>query len=345
MKLEELKLYLQQYLTDGVVLIVGSGLSASVGLSTMPQLAAYLSNKIPSLLTPNTTDDWKAIGQLLEGGEDLESALNRIEIKPELEELIVELTAKLMAEGELQVARRVLETKQNLPLSTLLKRLVIGDQALPVITTNYDRLIELAAETVDVGVDCSFFGTILGKFDPKASRESMGFASHTAQGAGLKRSYRRHIKLHKPHGSLDWFVCDGFPIRTPFPLGLPRLMVTPGKTKYRKGYEQPFDQHRDAANEAIDRAARFLIIGFGFNDPHLESHLVPRISRGVPCVVLTKQLTPRARAIAASHASVVALSEFVEPVRQGTSLVSGSKEYRYDNINLWSLDSFVSEVF
>lgn len=345
MNLDTLKLQLQQHLTDGTVLVIGSGLSAGVGVSTMPQLSAYLSKSVPPLLTASTEAEWRAVSQMLETGADLESALNKIEISAELDQTIVGLTARLIAKDEITVARKVLEGNRQLPLSELLQRLIAVSESIPVITTNYDRLIELAAECTDVGVDSTFYGQVLGRFDPGASREAMGYGAPSVKGRTLKRNYRRHIKLHKPHGSLDWFVRDGFPIRSSFPLELPRLMVPPGKSKYLKGYEQPFDQHRSAANDAIDKAARFLVIGFGFNDPHLESHLIPKITHGAPCVILTKHLTERARTLAKSVPSVLALSEFVELEQAGTNLIFGTQEYRYHNVDLWGLESFLAEVF
>lgn len=50
----------------------------------------------------------------------------------------------------------------------------------------------------------------------------------------------------------------------------------------RQGYESPFDHHRSRANQEIDRAGRFLVLGYGFNDDHLETHLSPSIKGGKP---------------------------------------------------------------
>jgi hypothetical protein len=128
-------------------------------------------------------------------------------------------------------------------------------------------------------------------------------------------------------------------------LGLPRLMVPPGKTKYRKGYEQPFDYHRASANDAIDKAARFVVIGFGFNDPHLQSHLLPRIQQGAPCLILTKRLTPEALRIIQSSPAVMSLSEFVTEHASGTRLNLGKNEFLYEGVQLWELATFLDEVF
>ncbi len=50
--LHEVKEQLQQHLTDGLVTIVGSGLSAAEGLPTMSKLEAHLRQSIPQAVTP-----------------------------------------------------------------------------------------------------------------------------------------------------------------------------------------------------------------------------------------------------------------------------------------------------
>jgi hypothetical protein len=64
--------------------------------------------------------------------------------------------------------------------------------------------------------------------------------------------------------------------------------------KFRSGYESPFDKHRERANEEIDRASRFLILGYGFNDDHLETHLKPKLRAGRPTLLITLQVSEAA---------------------------------------------------
>lgn len=178
----------------------------------------------------------------------------------------------------------------------------------------------------------------------RASREGLGHAAHTRTKKDIKRSYRKHIRVLKPHGSLDWFNYDGLPIRCGVALDLPRLMITPGKTKYVRGYEQPFDAHRNAANDAIDKAARFLILGFGFNDQQLETHLRPQIKSGRPCVIMTKALSANAAAVVQSSNAVLALSERAVSGSLGTVVTSSAGEAFFPGRSLWDLESFLSEV-
>ncbi len=66
-----------------------------------------------------------------------------------------------------------------------------------------------------------------------------------------------HAVVLKPHGSLDWYRKETEPVRCTFPIDAPRLIITPGLNKFRGGYDQPFDAHRESANKEIDNAQRF----------------------------------------------------------------------------------------
>lgn len=121
-------------------------------------------------------------------------------------------------------------------------------------------------------------------------------------------------------------------------------MITPGDTKYLKGYEPPFDRIRENANHAIDQAARFLIIGYGFNDQQLETHLRPKLENGAQAVILAKTLTPNALKVVTEFPNVVALTEGSGASTAGTHLHMEGQKLFYQDIRLWDLSNFVAEV-
>lgn len=281
---------------------------------------------------------------MLQEGCDLESALNKVEIDEDLEVQVIELAASLIESHERKVIEAVIAGRIELPLSGLLSHLLTTIRKLTIITTNYDRLIELAAEVAGIDVDTTFYGQILGAFDPRKSHEALGHAEQTRIKAGIKRTYRKHVKVLKPHGSLDWFSYNGSPVRCGVPVDLPRLMIAPGKTKYRRGYEQPFDVHRAEANDAVDRAARFLFLGYGFNDSELETHLVPRLREGLPCVILTEDLTANAVKVVRVSPSTLALTKGNDETPPCTKLTLSSGESFFEGIDLWNIKIFIDEV-
>src|SRR5258707_10804130 len=77
----------------------------------------------------------------------------------------------------------------------------------------------------------------------------------------------------KPHGSFDWYRNGTSAVRCSVELDAERLIITPGLNKYKAGYNAPFDKHRELANNHINRSAKLLVVGYGFNDDHLHNHL------------------------------------------------------------------------
>ena len=122
------------------------------------------------------------------------------------------------------------------------------------------------------------------------------------------------------------------------------MIITPGHNKFRNGYESPFDLHRSRANEAIDRAGRFLVLGYGFNDDHLETHLSPCIKGGKPTLMLTRTLSPVARQMALIYANVIALEHGKVAGAAGTTVIVDQKEFFFPGAGMWDVGSFVTEV-
>jgi hypothetical protein len=326
---------LQDHFSDGLVTIVGAGHSMGLGLPSMGDLATALLEHVPlRLSTPDT--DWDAIAQKLTDGVNLEVALNDISASASLLTVLVAVTADTIAAAESKTINKIVGEGRQLALAKLIPHLAVSGSAT-IITTNYDRLVELAVELAGYAVDCAFVGKHFAAFDPDAARKALR-SEVVAGGRHLTMRYRPNIAVRKPHGSLDWYARGDELIRCPYPVDLPRLMITPGGTKFLLGYERPFDRHRELANHAIDKAARFLMIGYGFNDPHLQTHLTTRIQAGVPTVILARTLSETARQLSASP-TVIA----IEREDEGAKIYIDGETSKAET-SLWSLDTFVKEV-
>jgi hypothetical protein len=345
MDLHNVKVRLQEHLSDGLVTIVGSGLSCAEGLPGMGELATYLRSEVGGGLTGADAAAW-ASAELLIATKGLEAALLAAPPTPALEAAISAATGKLIAERERAVVTEVFAGARTLRLTRLLAHLVKPPTGLTIVTTNYDRLVEIAAEEADIGADTMFVGRFAGQLNERESR--MSFCRDVTikpRRTTATLHYRQRALICKPHGSLDWYVRGGRPV---FYAGdLPdavRLIITPGHNKFRNGYDSPFDHHRARANEAIDRASRFLVLGYGFNDDHLETHLSPRIRDGKPTLMLTRSLSAAARQLALMHANVVALEHAEVAGITGTTVLVDKKEFFFPGIGMWDVDSFVTEV-
>lgn len=214
---------------------------------------------------------------------------------------------------------------------------------MQVVTTNYDRLIEFAVESAGWGVDTGFVGRLWGRHNPTESDKSFVKAlTQQHRGKTAKLQYRDRVRLHKPHGSLDWFSAIEGPVCSTLPLAAPRLLITPGVGKYRLGYNQPFDSHREEANAAVDKATAILCIGYGFNDDHLQTHLIPRLKAGVPAVLLTRSLSEAAEAVIHASANAIALIQHDDPV--GTAVVTQRGRVVIPGVSWWDLEDFIKGV-
>lgn len=341
LNLHSLKLKLQRHFSDGLVTIIGSGLSCAEGLPGMDELAEYLQMVIGNDLNPADANDWAALTPLI-AAKGLEAALLTMTLSPTLGTKIVAHTAEFIGKREREIVSQVFARKKTLRFTRLLPHLLKPQGGLPVITTNYDRLIEIAAEEAELGVDSMFVGHFAGVLDEQKSRLSF-LREVSLRGKQVLYRHRPRINIFKPHGSLDWYQRDGKPVRYSGDLPLPRLIITPGQSKFRNGYESPFDRHRERANLAIDHANRFLIIGYGFNDDHLETHLTPRILSGIPTLLLTHSLSPNAKRLANQCVNVIAIQGLIGS-NNGTSIFINKAESLIPDLPLWELNTFISEV-
>lgn len=340
--LHDLKLTLQKHFTDGLVTVVGSGLSCAEGLPGMGELAIHLDGTVSGGLASADIDTWKAISPLLPT-KGLEAALLEVPPTPGLEAAIVARTAELITARERAIIADVFSHKRTLRFTRLVKHLLKPQTGLPVVTTNYDRLIEVATEEAGLGVDTLFVGQFAGELNETESRLSF-CREVTLRGKQIQYRYRPRANVFKPHGSLDWYHRDGKPVRYAGDLDLPRLIITPGLNKFRNGYESPFDRHRERANSAIDRASRFLVIGYGFNDDHLETHLTPRIRNGIPTLLLTHGLSHKAVKLVTDCANVIAIHRTQTSGVEGSSVFIAGAETFFPGLAIWDVGEFVTKV-
>lgn len=341
--LHEIKKRLQDHLSDGLVAVVGSGLSCAEGLPGMGELAAHLRAVVGASLSGTDLTLWTAIVPLIED-KGLEAALLATPPTASLEATIASATAALVSERERKIVTEVFAGTRKLRLTKLAGHLLRTPNGLAIVTTNYDRLVEIAVEEAGFGVDTMFVGRFAGTLNERESKLSF-CRNVTFKKPNFTYHYRQRAIVYKPHGSLDWYLRDGKPVCYAGDLpGSTRLIITPGQNKFRNGYESPFDHHRSRANEAIDRASRFLILGYGFNDDHLETHLSPAIRGGKPTLMMTHSLSAKAEALAVGHANVIALDQASDAGVEGTRIIIDKVESFVPGFAFWDVHSFIAEV-
>jgi len=309
----------------------------------MGELAAHLIATVGPGLGDDDLSAWTAIAPLIKD-KGLEAALQVKAPTPGLESAIASATALLVSERERSVVTEVFTGKRKLRLTGLIGHLLKPPNGLPIVTTNYDRLVEIAVEEAGVGVDTMFVGRFAGTLNERESKLSF-CRNVTFKKPNITYHYRQRAIVCKPHGSLDWYLRDGKPVCYAGDLpGATRLIITPGQNKFRNGYESPFDHHRSRANDAIDRASRFLILGYGFNDDHLETHLSPAIRGGKPTLMMTRSLTSTAQTLAFDHANVISLDQVQDAGVDGTRIIIDQTPIFFPGVALWDVHTFIAEV-
>lgn len=340
MNIDDIVKSIQHHFTDGLVLVVGSGLSAAEGMPTMSKLADYLKAE-SGTLSGEDAATWSDVVTVLDAGEGLEAALLKHSPPESLEIWIAEKTCELLMPEELEIMGRVIKGDQELRLTTFLRKVLKPANGLPILTPNYDRLIELACEIAGFHVDTIAVGQYAGTFD--AERSCMGSARGiiTRGKTTLIDHFPRAIVL-KPHGSFDWFRNGTNALRCSVNIEAERLIITPGLNKYKAGYSAPFDKHRELANNHIDRAARLLVVGYGFNDDHLQTHLEKQIRKGTPTLILTRTAGKRVQILAAESPTCVCLAK--PAAGSGTLVFSHAAKFEQDGHDLWDLGILAKEL-
>ncbi|QIM50535.1 hypothetical protein G9Q38_10575 [Pusillimonas sp. DMV24BSW_D] len=322
------------------VILLGSGASAAHGIPGMDLLGKHLAaSTLPAVCQsePHLTG-WL---QFLENVQkmDLESALTSVNVTTEVLGHIVLTTWTFLNEADFLIFERVLADRRLLPLSQLFQHLLRSTaMQLQVVTPNYDRLAEYAAEAAGY---CAYTGFTFGMFGVRA--------------VDLPRIYTgqrqvRTVNVWKVHGSLGWFSgTDGSIVALPpmraVPDGFTPVIVTPGTEKYRRTHEEPFRSAMHSADDAVARASAFLCIGYGFNDDHLQPLMMERCTRpDVPLVLITKEISSTAHQFLKSGrcSRYVALEECPNGTRMFSHDVPDGLELPGESV--WRLDRFLSFV-
>lgn len=340
MSIDTIVKFVQQHFTDGLVVVVGSGLSAAEGIPGMDALANHL-NFMSSELAGEDSKQWVKIASVLAAKKGLEAALLENPPSTSLESWIVKKTCELLLPKEREVIASVVKGDRTLRLTTFLGKILKPANGLPILSPNYDRLIEVACEMAGYHVDTTAVGHYAGEFNH--ARSCMASCNGIKQrgNTSVLSHFPRAVVL-KPHGSFDWYKSKTNAIRCTMELDAERLIITPGLNKYKAGYNIPFDKHRELANNYINQSARLLIVGYGFNDDHLQTHLVPRIKGGTPTLILSRTASTVAKKLAEESPSCVCISN--SETLPGSRIVSHNVAFDHKGPALWDIEILTKEL-
>lgn len=282
----------QACIAETPVVILGSGASIAAGIPGMAQLREHLlAQPDPVGLSSSEQKTWTAFKTEL-SSTDLEAALQKINLPDELDDRVVEATWTYLQPYDIQAFDELLSMKTPYPLTTLFQHLLrTTTPAIDVVTPNYDRIAEYAAELGEIYHETGFsYGHL---------RRRLGDVRQSVQLSGQNCP---RVNIHKVHGSFEWFrdqegIIRALPISHPIPKEWKPVIVTPGLRKYERTYDEPFVSIKTASDRAFSNASAFFCSGFGFNDNHIQTKIKERCrSRQVPLVLITHKVTASAKA-------------------------------------------------
>jgi hypothetical protein len=333
------------------LLLIGSGFSCGYGLPGMAELGGHLASAVDTRISSVEAHAlWD--GALPAIKVNLEDGLNTIPSgapgRQEVVAAIREETARLIisrthsAESEILASR---DPHLAAP-ARLLRRLYNGApqnaECIPVITTNYDTLIELFSDLAEVPIDTGFTGLRrrTARSNPIFQTQYRRSLASNKQRTSYEHRPCVNVRLMKPHGSITWQSCDGEPIEVLNDVSdAPRAIVVPGPSKYEDALiNSLFDGMRGEMNAAVGRAAALLCVGFGFNDEHLQGVIRNRLEAGMPAAIITRDFTPNIREVIKRHRHVLAIQRS-----------SGGAEAHFDGRTVtvaepvWELDTFLKK--
>lgn len=273
------------------VVILGSGASIAEGIPGMSQLRDHLLQVQP----PTDWDErdreyWTSFLDKLKS-TDLEAALQEVNLPPHLDDHVVIETWNYLQPYDLKAFNKLIERTAPGALTRLFQHLLRStNKSIDVVTPNYDRLAEYAADFGELYHETGFrHGHI---------RAPLGDARQTVQ---INKVDQNCVNIWKVHGSFEWFkdsskIVRALPISHPRPEGWTPAIVTPGIQKYRRTYDEPFVSIKSASDKAFSSASAFFCVGFGFNDDHIQTKLKERCrAHRAPLVLITHSLTQTAR--------------------------------------------------
>jgi hypothetical protein len=296
---------ISEFFTGKPFVLFGTGTSCALDLNFgMPALERHLRAELAHGINAAQAQQWLQVVSALDAGShDFESAMDFVKDET-LTNRIVELTASFVAHHDNDYSHSIMSGSCDWPAGSLVKKLVEAlpqaDKQLHVATPNYDLLAEYALVRHKIPCITGFHGGFLRRYDWSEAKKSV---QSIQKGLGKTRPPLRiveckHVRLHKPHGSLNTFEweaqlieCNGWILNKPN--GVVRAMISPGTAKYQR-------LHKDRAqlaeyDTAVGNHTSFLFLGFGFNDSQLVNNAFRQKLEQDHCraLVITRDSNPR----------------------------------------------------
>lgn len=335
------------------LMLIGSGTSIAMDRCLgMEALAQHLLGQI----SDNSTS-WKEIVKKLNDGENLEEALTGVNPPSKLQEKIAKETYKFVSQQECKLRDGILTGKLSWTAIRLIKSfynpLNSTSPTLPIITPNYDMLIEYACSEAKIPYITGYHGGLTKHLNWKKSREYCSVVSKVNQGRTSKTMSQKtpRVELMKVHGSINLFrnPDNNFIENSLWSKNCPEdhipVIAPPGDSKTQDTltfHDELFSEMKPA----ILRSTAFMVVGYGFNDPHIHDAILQQVSaNNYPLIILTRDPADN-------------LDKLIEN-NENTWIITGKKgddsgtrilnsqlptPLEFNGIDLWNSETFTTQI-
>lgn len=320
---------LQGYLENSPLIVLGSGASMPYELPSMGGLADEIKKSDTVISDPNYNAFCTAVDN-----SGLEGAIDAVNLLPETLREIRRVVWETVNEKDcLYFDQHPIDPPTAL-VELIRKVLAPTPNKVSIVTTNYDRLAEYAADGAGATTVTGYEGSLIKKLELSSSLLK----------TRRTRARERVVDIWKVHGSLDWFQApDGTSVALPLARTIPNnfqpLIIPPGKEKYSSTHDDPYRTIIAEADNAFVQAGAYLCVGYGFNDEHIQPKLLTQISKGKPIVILARTMTPACKKhIVEAEVSKYLIFEFADSTH--TKVYGKGWEEVYEG-QYWLLDNFM----
>ena len=341
------------------LLLIGTGASVAMNAELgMSALKDYLLASIPK-----DTDGWIPIAEKLKMDIDLETALKGITLKEPLQNEIAGCTAEFIVKKDAALRDDVLLGKKTWVGEPLLQRLMRDLSPtwprLPVVTPNYDMLIEYACSKANIPYITGYHGGIMRHQDWSKARERLYECNPVTMGGkrlGMKTPIS-YVELMKVHGSINLFknkdneLFENNMWVNEHPNGYWPMIAPPGAAKFQEtlNFHGPLFSE---ASKAIGKATAFFVIGYGFKDIHINREILERVrNHECPLIVLTLDPSTELNNLPAMGKNVWVITGMQNHAHgktdpSGTRFANSNEELcgDFDGISLWRSDVFAEQI-
>lgn len=350
MNADEGLIKIQELLKKNPTLVVGTGLSIPMGLPGMEELLEYLKDKLPSVCSKEAVLEWEDCLDYIEQ-YGFEEGLGKYRVSKDLLEKIVMVTSELVEYKDNIFAEKlptmtIMDFPFAILLEYILKSMPPSNPVVSVITPNYDHLVEYACDIIKVDYFTGFSGGLFQNYSPQLFKERRYKKTRITQRKKSSLSFRQVplINLYKPHGSISWKRIGEETFQTSINIrDCSRVIITPGMTKYQSSLtDRVMNAHRELANTAINDSSSVIIIGYGFNDDHLQTALVEKMTNGMDSMIITKHMSKKAERLAKEYPNVLAIEQ---GETEHSSILYIENEKITMQEPLWDLGYFVKKFY